>query len=42
MPVQPHYWHTSGDAFGDSIENGRLVYLMFFMRGQRGGAPGAA
>lgn len=32
--LQPHYWHTSGQAFGDSVENGRLVYLMFFMRGQ--------
>jgi hypothetical protein len=31
---QPHYWHTSGESFGDSIENGRLIYLMFFMRGQ--------
>jgi len=32
--LQPHYWHTSGAGFGDSIENGRLIYLMFFMRGQ--------
>ena len=31
--LQPHYWHTSGPGFGDSIENGRLVYLMFFLRG---------
>ena len=23
-------WHTSGNGFGDTIENGRLVYLMFF------------
>lgn len=28
--LQPHYWHTSGPGFGDSLENGRLVYLMFF------------
>jgi hypothetical protein len=28
--LQPHYWHTSGSGFGDSVENGRLVYLMFF------------
>ena len=35
--LQPHYWHTSGESFGDSVENGRLVYLMFFMRGQSGG-----
>lgn len=30
--IQPHYWHTAGPGFGDSIENGRLVYLMFFKR----------
>lgn len=28
--LQPHYWHTAGAGFGDSVENGRLVYLMFF------------
>lgn len=32
--LQPHYWHTAGPGFGDSLENGRLVYLMFFLRGQ--------
>ena len=31
--IQPHYWHTAGPGFGDSAENGRLVYLMFFKRG---------
>jgi hypothetical protein len=31
--LQPQYWHTAGESFGDSIENGRLVYLMFFLRG---------
>jgi hypothetical protein len=31
--VQPQYWHTAGESFGDSVENGRLVYLMFFKRG---------
>jgi len=30
--IQPHYWHTAGPGFGDSVENGRLVYLMFFNR----------
>lgn len=30
--IQPQYWHTAGPGFGDSIENGRLVYLMFFRR----------
>ena len=32
--LQPHYWHTSGAGFGDNVENGRLIYLMFFMRGE--------
>jgi hypothetical protein len=30
--LQPHYWHTSGAGFGNSVEDGRLVYLMFFAR----------
>lgn len=30
--LQPHFWHTSGPGFGNSVENGRLVYLMFFNR----------
>jgi hypothetical protein len=30
--LQPQYWHTSGPGFGDTVENGRLVYLMFFKR----------
>jgi hypothetical protein len=29
---QPQYWHTAGPGFGDSAENGRLVYLIFFQR----------
>jgi hypothetical protein len=33
---QPQYWHTAGPSFGDSVENGRLVYLMRFF------LPGAA
>lgn len=28
--LRPWLWHTAGDAFGDSLHNGRLVYLMFF------------
>ena len=32
--LQPHYWHTSGQGFGDSVANGRLIYVMFFMRGR--------
>ena len=31
--LQPQYWHTAGPGFGDSLENGRLIYLMFFLRG---------
>ena len=27
---RPWLWHTAGPAFGDSIENGRLIYLLFF------------
>ena len=38
--LQPQYWHTAGAGFGDSLENGRLVYLMFFLRGP--GATSAA
>lgn len=33
--LRPWLFHTSGPGFGDGIENGRLVYLMFFGR-----APG--
>jgi len=33
---QPQYWHTAGPGFGDSPENGRLVYLMRYF------LPGAA
>lgn len=28
--LRPWLWHTAGEAFGDTMENGRLVYLMFF------------
>ena len=30
--LQPQYWHTSGGGFGTSVENGRLIYVMFFRR----------
>jgi len=30
---RPWFWHSSGDGFGDSIENGRLVMLLFFAPG---------
>ena len=30
--LRPWLWHTSGPGFGDSAENGRLVYLMFFFK----------
>jgi hypothetical protein len=28
--LRPWLWHTAGAGFGDHIDNGRLVYLMFF------------
>jgi hypothetical protein len=28
--LRPWLWHTAGPAFGESLEDGRLVYLMFF------------
>ena len=34
--LQPHYWHTPGPGFGSSVEDGRLVYLMFFNVVQQG------
>ncbi len=37
--LQPQYWHTAGESFGDTIENGRLIYVMFFLRGQRPTTP---
>jgi len=39
--LQPHYWHTSGPGFGNSAENGRLVYVMFFLRGAAAAAAAA-
>ena len=37
--LQPHYWHTSGPSFGDSVDNGRLIYLMFFLRSRQAAQP---
>ena len=34
---RPWMWHTSGVDFGDSIENGRLVQLLFFELTEPGG-----
>lgn len=28
--LRPWLWHTAGQGFGDRLENGRFVYLMFF------------
>ena len=28
--MRPWLWHTAGPGFGDSYENGRLVYLLFY------------
>jgi len=30
--LRPFLFHTAGSGFGDRLENGRLVYLMFFNR----------
>ena len=30
--LRPWLWHTSGPGFGNSAQNGRLVYLMFFFK----------
>lgn len=35
--LQPHYWHTAGPGFGSGVEDGRLVFLMFFNRTATGG-----
>ena len=32
--LRPWLWHTAGPGFGETLENGRLVYLMFFVRPQ--------
>ena len=31
--MRPWMWHSAGEAFGSTLEDGRLVYLMFFNRG---------
>lgn len=31
--LRPWFWHSAGEGFGDSLANGRLVYLMFFGSG---------
>lgn len=28
--LRPWLWHSAGPGFGDKLDNGRLVYLMFF------------
>jgi hypothetical protein len=33
--LRPWLWHTSGPGFGYSIENGRLIYVMFFTLDRR-------
>jgi hypothetical protein len=35
--LRPWLWHTAGPGFGDTPENGRLVYLMFFQSGRAQG-----
>ncbi|MGH8153033.1 MAG: DUF6445 family protein, partial [Rhodanobacteraceae bacterium] len=33
--LSPRLWHAAGQSFGDRLDNGRLVYLMFFGLAQR-------
>lgn len=28
--LRPWQWHTAGESFGDCMDNGRLIYLMFY------------
>ena len=28
--LRPWLWHTAGESFGGNLNNGRLIYLMFF------------
>jgi hypothetical protein len=28
--LRPWLWHTAGPGFGDRLDNGRLIYVMFF------------
>lgn len=28
--LRPWLWHTAGPGFGDSVDNGRLIYVLFF------------
>lgn len=34
--LRPWLWHTAGENFGNSMENGRLVFLMFFASARGG------
>jgi len=34
--LRPWLWHTAGPGFGETPENGRLVYLMFFQSARQG------
>lgn len=34
--LRPWLWHTAGPGFGSHLENGRLVYLMFFNNANAG------
>ena len=29
--LRPWLWHTAGPGFGDRLESGRLIYVMFFL-----------
>lgn len=40
--LNPYYWHTAGPGFGDSVENGRLIYVVFFERAPSHPVPNPA
>ena len=33
--LRPWLWHTAGESFGTTLEDSRLIYLLFFGPGQR-------
>ena len=37
--LNPYYWHTAGPGFGDNVENGRLIHVIFYQRMPAGGGP---
>ncbi len=34
--LRPWLWHSAGESFGSTLQDGRLIYLMFFASAARG------